>query len=182
MTRKEALLTNSKRYHGAPCKGCGNNERWTSAKSCITCATGRQSQSTWHNSPNGKASIARSKFRMRHSVEGRSSILIYSATRRALQEGYEFGLTVEWVASKLQKGTCEATGIPFDLSPSNETIRNKYAPSLDRIDNTKGYTEDNVRLVVWMYNVAKNEYSHEDLLAFAKQLIAFSGVKENYGK
>ncbi len=48
---------------------------------------------------------------------------------------------------------------------------NPDAPSIDRIDNAKGYTEDNVRLVTVHANVARNEFSDADLLSLARDII-----------
>lgn len=51
-------------------------------------------------------------------------------------------------------GTCEVSGLRFvivsDLHP--------FQPSLDRIDNTRGYTLDNVRLVCLVVNYCMNRW------------------------
>lgn len=36
-TRQEALATGKKRYHGAPCKKCGNTERYIANAKCTQC-------------------------------------------------------------------------------------------------------------------------------------------------
>ena len=69
-------------------------------------------------------------------------------------------------------GTCALTGRMFDLSRPSDGVRaNPDAPSLDRIENAKGYTTDNVRLVTVHANVARNEFSDADLLALALDII-----------
>ena len=47
-------------------------------------------------------------------------------------------------------GRCELSGLPFDVTPDpkSPTRRRPKAPSLDRIDNRKGYTLRNVHLVL----------------------------------
>jgi hypothetical protein len=45
-----------------------------------------------------------------------------------------------------KNGKCEASDLPFDLNA--EVSRNPFFPSLDRIENDKGYLDDNVRVVV----------------------------------
>jgi len=47
-----------------------------------------------------------------------------------------------------------------------------FSPSFDRIDNTQGYTRDNVQLVCLIYNTAKNAHTHEDLLKLARALVS----------
>lgn len=37
-----------------------------------------------------------------------------------------------------------------------------FQPSIDRIDNSKGYTPDNICVVSWAINGAKNDLSMED--------------------
>ena len=40
--------------------------------------------------------------------------------------------------------------------------------SLDRIDSAEGYTPKNVQFVCYMANVAKNDFSHEEMLEFCR--------------
>jgi hypothetical protein len=44
-------------------------------------------------------------------------------------------------------------------------------PSLDRIDNTKGYHIDNVRLVWFAANAAKNVFTDEQLIQFCEYVV-----------
>lgn len=54
-------------------------------------------------------------------------------------------------------GHCEVTGIPFNRNALAGT-RRPYAPSLDRINPTAGYTKDNCRLVLFAVNVAMSDW------------------------
>jgi hypothetical protein len=101
---------------------------------------------------------------------GRAGFLVRDAKRRAKVAGLPFDLDREWVADKITKGICEVTGIEFDLSHATGRT-NKYGPSLDRRNPKLGYTKDNVQLTTWIYNQCKNEYSHEDVVEFAYQLL-----------
>jgi hypothetical protein len=108
----------------------------------------------------------------RLNPKGRAQQLLTSAKERARKKKIPFDLTLEWLCERLQPGTCEATGIPFDYSPPSTAATNKFAPSLDRIDNSKGYTKDNTQVVVWLYNVAKRDFSTDDILEFAIQFVS----------
>lgn len=60
-----------------------------------------------------------------------------------------------------QKGLCAVTGIPLSTEKGNPQVKNPWAASIDRVDSTRGYTKDNVRLVVHWYNNAKNTWDDE---------------------
>lgn len=110
------------------------------------------------------------------TINGRAGVLCRSAKRTARKIGVEFDLTKEWIKQKLDVGRCEITDLQFDLSNRNMGVKGagnvqKYAPSLDRKNPKQGYTKNNVQLVVWMYNVGKQNYTHEDLVKFAHALI-----------
>lgn len=112
---------------------------------------------------------ARDKARAyRATPEGRGCRLYEGAKKRARDNNIEFTITKEWVVEKVKSGFCEVTGLPFELTEG----RNAFAPSLDKRDPTKGYTPENVDVVVWCYNTAKGVGSYEDVLKLAKALVA----------
>ena len=53
---------------------------------------------------------------------------------------------------------CAATGFKFRQPEPNALLR----PSPDKIDNTKGYTPDNVKIVTWWYNRAKGIHDDDE--------------------
>jgi hypothetical protein len=73
-------------------------------------------------------------------------------------------IDIEWLHEKFSNGICEVTGIPFDFGYGRK--RHPYSPSIDRIDPTKGYTKENCQIVIWIYNMAKGEWSEEILNDF----------------
>ena len=63
---------------------------------------------------------------------------------------------------RAQGGRCALSGLQFDLrSVGSGKARRPFAPSLDRIDSTGGYTQDNVRLVCQAVNFALNAYGED---------------------
>lgn len=68
------------------------------------------------------------------------------------KNGIEFNLTEEWFLAQFSQG-CEMTGKDFELDVG------PWSAHIDRIDNNKGYTMDNCRIVCKIYNIAKNVWT-----------------------
>lgn len=125
----------------------------------------------------GLSYICRACNRVRHAQwrdtpKGRAGVMVSHARGRARKKGLEFNLTSEWLSSHLEPGRCEVTGIPFDLRATQNGggPGQPFTPSLDRIDPAKGYTPDNVQVVVWIYNAAKGIGTHEEVLVLVRAL------------
>ena len=103
------------------------------------------------------------------STAGRAKAMWHNAKTRAKENNYSFDLTEEWIENKLINGFCEVTNLPFVITYL--TGKQPWAPSLDKIDPLKGYTMDNTRVVVWLYNAAKNVFSDNDVLLMANALV-----------
>jgi hypothetical protein len=85
-----------------------------------------------------------------------------------------------------QDGRCVYTGWKLELPAYHleraETkgrqrrfTRNLRRASLDRIDSSKGYERGNIQFVCLMANIAKSDYSSEDLVRFC-QAVAWNSV------
>lgn len=75
-----------------------------------------------------------------------------------------------------QESKCALSGLTLDASNAGDAnIRGQLVPSVDRIDSTKGYTKDNVRLVVACLNQAKGPWSDADLLTMASAWMSVRG-------
>lgn len=98
----------------------------------------------------------------------RCTQLVSSARRRAKKKGLAFDIDAKTLEAVIivQGFKCSLTGTPFDLSQSADYIRSPSAPSLDRKDNRKGYTWDNLQVVAAWYNIFKNEWSDQDARKF----------------
>lgn len=104
----------------------------------------------------------RKQWRLKH----RGSALVSSARCRSRSKGIPFNLTAEYVQGIIDQGVCQMTGIRFDLE--NGLAWN--SPSLDRIDTKKGYTKENVRVVLHCLNVMMNTWGLSRVLEIAKAL------------
>jgi len=114
------------------------------------------------------------KSRKHHnSISGRSKSLFNAALRRAEKRNYEIDIDLEWVMSRLEKGYCEITGIPFVFETRFNGHRNPYSPSLDRKDNSKGYTKENCRIILWALNMGFADWGQEIYLHIARRLVEY---------
>lgn len=90
--------------------------------------------------------------------------ILLRAKQRAKQKDFEFSLDAVDIVIPLR---CPILDI--------EIIRNKSikanSPSLDRIDNTKGYIKGNIMVISNKANTMKNNATPEELIKFAKWIL-----------
>lgn len=109
--------------------------------------------------------------RLRSSPTKRSPVseaqqLYWAIKKRAAEKGWDFDLTLEWVEQMVTITHCQATGIEFHGEPGGPFRR-----SIDRKDSRRGYVMDNCWVVSWIYNRAKSNNSHEDVIRMATALV-----------
>lgn len=97
---------------------------------------------------------------------GRAAKLIAGIRNRCKYNGMPCTIASNNLIPILSKGICQTTGIPLDF----ETIAGPFSPSVDRIDHQRGYEPNNIQIVVLIYNLAKRNWTHEDVLELAKAL------------
>lgn len=97
---------------------------------------------------------------------------VYSAAKnRAKNRGIEFDIDYEDV---IIPDKCPILDIPLFVHIGTKGGR-PNSPSLDRIDNSKGYVKGNVQVISHMANSMKSTANVEQLLVFA------NWIKNNYG-
>lgn len=90
--------------------------------------------------------------------------LYYAAKRRAASAGIEFSITpndisIPAVCPVLKKPITDGT----NAGPKHGST-NDYSPSLDRIDNTRGYVPENVAVISLRANRIKNDSTIDNLI------------------
>ena len=86
--------------------------------------------------------------------------LFHLAKRRALKKGLLFTITMQDVKTKFPKDNiCPVTKKPFEYDVKT---RDQNA-TIDRVDNNKGYTCDNIVIVSWTANKIKNNLTNFDI-------------------
>jgi hypothetical protein len=92
----------------------------------------------------------------------------------AQKKGVVFSLTIEDI---IIPEVCPVLGIPLIFGNK----RTDNTPSVDRIDNDKGYTADNIVIVSWRANILKRDATVEELEKIAKFYRAVKVRKEKHG-
>lgn len=87
--------------------------------------------------------------------------MLMGAKRRAKLKGLEFNLTKEDI---IIPDKCPILEIPLFKGNKNCYYN---SPTLDRIDNNKGYTKDNIQIISMKANSMKNAATFEELVKFA---------------
>ena len=91
------------------------------------------------------------------------------ARARAAAKGREFDLDADWITERvsLNNFCCELTGIEFYTGRFGLPVHRAFSPSLDRIDNSRGYTKDNVRIILLAANIMLSDWGHSVFKAVA---------------
>lgn len=98
----------------------------------------------------------------RGTPAGRMSNMVSNAKQRARKYDLAFDEALRKLFTSNPPTACECCRRPLDYSVETG-YRVFRAPSLDRFDNTKGYTLDNVRVLCWRCNILKNDATVEEL-------------------
>lgn len=107
--------------------------------------------------------IARQK--KRHAANP-ANVMLCSAKRRAAKKGLEFSLTLKDIEIPDQ---CPLLGIELIVTSGRVS---DCTPTIDRIDNSKGYVPGNVWIISHKANTMKSNASLEDLETLTNNLRA----------
>lgn len=100
--------------------------------------------------------------------------LIRAGKTRSKQRGMSHGITADYLTdlAEAQRYRCVISGIEFEQSTYWRTKRrNPFSPSIDRIDNARGYEIGNVRIVCLIVNLARSNFDDSALVKMAKAIV-----------
>jgi hypothetical protein len=116
--------------------------------------------------------IKHQEYCQKYRENNRALVLLGQAKYRAKRKGIEFNLELsDIVIPKL----CPVLKIPLAAGSSSGGPRG-CSPSLDRIDNTKGYIKGNVQVMSHKANTMKHCANNNELILFA------NWIKKTYRK
>lgn len=115
----------------------------------------------------------RERRKTQQALQTKIARRLRDSRKAAEARGLIFNLTGEHIEAAVADGVCQRTGIAFEP-------RGDFAASMDRIDNTRGYAPDNVQIVCWAYNRAKNNSTDAAVLRMSLALV--DKVMQDTGK
>lgn len=106
------------------------------------------------------ANLEKAKAGLAHSRKSNPERHLFNkAKNRCTKSGIEFSITIDDIVIP---AACPLLGV--SISPYAER---DFVPSLDRIDNSKGYIPGNVWVISFLANRMKNTATHEQLTTFS---------------
>lgn len=96
--------------------------------------------------------------------------------KRSVEKGFEFDLELDWFREQvLATDTCPVLNVPI---ASKAIVRDEFSISVDRFDNDKGYTVENVRFISDRANRIKNYGTAEEHLLVVKYMVEDPAVEQ----
>lgn len=145
------------------CSASSRNKNWPKEERLKHCYQIKRHSNNRHDEYSSfRYFIIKSRDRQRRSKYGASTIDV----------NYLKNL---WEA---QSGKCAYTGIGMILpknTKENSIIRSLKKASLDRIDSKKGYVQGNVQFVCLSLNIAKKDFTNEEMKSFLSEIVVEPG-------
>lgn len=98
--------------------------------------------------------------------------LISGARQRAKAKALPYDLSCDWAKARYT-GRCELTGLPFRIGSRAGMV--PFSPSLDRIDQARGYTQDNCRFILFGLNAFRGTGTDQEMYQIADALLEAAG-------
>ena len=142
------------------CAGCVRSEK-------------RVWQANWRKKNPGAATQRATKhkalLRVNDPVKARAREAYSDARKRAIRQRMPFDLTGPFVLQLMREAiVCPYFGWTLTYAASGKA---RTLASLDRVDSSKGYTKDNVRVVCYLANLMKSSATEGELIDFANGVL-----------
>jgi hypothetical protein len=109
----------------------------------------------------------------------------YSIKKNAQSRKIEFNIDMRDISEVYEKQNkkCALTGkdLIFDGVNNYFYVDDIGIASVDRIDNSKGYTKDNIQIVDKFVNLGRNILSNEDYIQLCELVVNFNRKKNENG-
>ncbi len=148
-----------------------NSQNYYVCKKCRSEASSRSRENKTNlvkpkTNKNSKSKEYRNAKTLEFRYNHYEKYLYYQIKSSAKKRGLEFNLTFDDIVIPKY---CKYLNI--ELIKNVGKGHNDNAPSVDRIDNNKGYIKGNIQIISRIANKMKNDVSIETLLTFSKNII-----------
>jgi len=146
------------------CNDCIKKYEDKGERRCILCDLNKEKKEFYQNNKSTckKCTVVRIKQLLGDNLE--RSIWI-RAKARAEKKDMEFDLEIKDIVVPTH---CPVLGILFEFN--NTHCTKDSSPSIDRIDNTRGYTKDNIRIISFRANKIKSDHTIGTLRAIVRYM------------
>jgi hypothetical protein len=163
ISKKEAKAKGLSRYFtGKPCPSGHVAERDIHGH-CNKCGLIRQLE--YYQNHKEKINQYNKQYYQQKRTNNPKQCTLSSTKYVAKKKGLKFNLTLKDIPDIPKK--CPYLGIT--LIPGSKT-RSDNSPSLDRIDNLKGYIKGNVQIISWRANKIKSNATADELIAIGNAM------------
>lgn len=100
----------------------------------------------------------------KYTVDHWIMVALCNSKKRAKLKNFNHNLTKQWLLANIPE-YCPVLGIKLSFSGNRDN-----SPSLDRFDNNKGYTTDNVRIISFRANSLKSNATLAELEAIVRYM------------
>ncbi len=135
------------------------------------CHCGKEKILCYHSVKSGKTTSCGCK-RINEAIEKKAGLKVLYNTYKsgAKKRGYDFTLSIETFA-KMTSKNCYYCGIKPSNSVQSYSTHSTYIYNgLDRVDNQKGYSEENIVPCCKLCNRAKSDLTYEEFINWINRL------------
>jgi len=101
--------------------------------------------------------------------------IVKAAFVRAVRNDIEFDQCIKEMFAEHPPMSCVCCGIAFNYNEEPSRTRKRNSPSIDRVDNDKGYVVGNVQMICWGCNEDKSHLTVEKLERFLDYIKTYAG-------
>ena len=120
----------------------------------------------YRRSPRHKAASRDARQSKYSTAEGWVRYTLASIKHRSRRRGLVFDIEASDISDI--PSTCPVLGVRIEIRSGGRGKGNPNSPSVDRIDNSKGYVKGNVKIISLRANLLKKDGSAEELRLVAK--------------
>jgi hypothetical protein len=148
------IYKNTKNKWCKTCSCCGREQEYTRKD---------HAKQSYLGDKQCRSCVSKSKGFSNNKPVGDKLRLFNKFSKSAKSRNIEWNITLDEMFY-YYNGKCSLTGWEIDISFK------KCTASLDRIDNNKGYSPNNIQWVHTMVNMCKNKYNEKDFIKMCKDI------------